>query len=95
MDKYLRLPKVKYSALPWATFVILYTEWCVLIIDEFGASLHTQLSVELLKLFYSTMNVLGAQLIISTHDTNLLRKDLLRRDQIWFAEKSAEGISDL
>lgn len=67
----------------------------VLIIDEFGASLHTQLSVELLKLFYSTMNVLGAQLIISTHDTNLLRKDLLRRDQIWFAEKSAEGVSDL
>ena len=67
----------------------------VLIIDEFGASLHTQLSVELLKLFYSTMNVLGAQLIITTHDTNLLRKDLLRRDQIWFAEKSSEGASDL
>lgn len=67
----------------------------VLIIDEFGTSLHTQLSVELLKLFYSTMNVLGAQLIITTHDTNLLRKDLLRRDQIWFAEKSSEGVSDL
>ena len=67
----------------------------VLIINEFGTSLHTQLSVELLKLFYSTMNVLGAQLIITTHDTNLLRKDLLRRDQIWFAEKSSEGASDL
>lgn len=67
----------------------------VLIIDEFGTSLHTQLSMELLKLFHSTMNVLGAQLIITTHDTNLLRKDLLRRDQIWFAEKSPEGASDL
>ncbi len=67
----------------------------VLIIDEFGTSLHTQLSVELLKLFHSTMNTLGAQLIITTHDTNLLRKDLLRRDQIWFAEKSPEGASDL
>lgn len=67
----------------------------VLIIDEFGASLHTQLSVELLKLFYSTMNGSGAQLIITTHDTNLLCKDLLRRDQIWFAEKSSEGASDL
>lgn len=67
----------------------------VLVIDEFGTSLHTQLSIELLKLFYSTMNVLGAQLIITTHDTNLLRKDLLRRDQIWFAEKSSEGASDL
>ncbi len=67
----------------------------VLIIDEFGTSLHTQLSVELLKLFHSAMNTLGAQLIITTHDTNLLRKDLLRRDQIWFAEKSPEGASDL
>lgn len=67
----------------------------VLIIDEFGTSLHTQLSVELLKLFYSTINASGAQLIITTHDTNLLRKDLLRRDQIWFAEKSVEGVSDL
>lgn len=67
----------------------------VLVIDEFGTSLHTQLSVELLKLFYSTMNTLGAQLIITTHDTNLLRKDLLRRDQIWFAEKSSDGASDL
>ena len=67
----------------------------VLVIDEFGASLHTQLSVELLKLFYSTMNSAGAQLIITTHDTNLLRKDLLRRDQIWFAEKNSEGVSDL
>lgn len=67
----------------------------VLIIDEFGASLHTQLSIELLKMFYSPLNVGGAQLIVTTHDTNLLRKDLLRRDQIWFAEKSPEGISDL
>lgn len=67
----------------------------VLVIDEFGASLHTQLSMELLRLFYSPLNVTGAQVIITTHDTNLLRKDLLRRDQIWFSEKSIEGVSDL
>lgn len=67
----------------------------ILIIDEFGTSLHTQLSIELLKLFYSTMNASYAQLIITTHDTNLLRKDLLRRDQIWFIEKTSKGVSDL
>lgn len=67
----------------------------VLIIDEFGTSLHTQLSMELLRLFYSTMNTSGAQLVLATHDTNLLRKDLLRRDQIWFTEKSPEGTSTL
>ena len=41
------------------------------------------------------MNLYGAQLIMSTHDTNLLRKDLLRRDQIWFVEKDKLGSSDL
>ena len=67
----------------------------VLIVDEYGASLHTQLSLKLINLFHSKMNLYGAQLIMSTHDTNLLRKDLLRRDQIWFVEKDKLGSSDL
>ena len=65
-----------------------------LIVDEFGASIHTKLSIELIRLFQSKLNN-EAQLIVATHDTNLLRKDLFRRDQIWFVEKSAEGVSDL
>lgn len=67
----------------------------VLVVDEFGASLHTQLSIELINLFHSRMNQSGSQLIMTTHDTNLLRRDLLRRDQIWFVEKSNKGCSDL
>lgn len=65
-----------------------------LIIDEFGASIHTKLALELVRVFQSKLNN-GAQLIIATHDTNLLRKDLLRRDQIWFTEKDEFGVSDL
>lgn len=65
-----------------------------LIIDEFGTSLHTKLSVELLKIFQSSLNR-EAQLVIATHDTNLLRGELLRRDQIWFTEKDSYGVSDL
>lgn len=67
----------------------------VLIIDEFGMSLHTKLSIELIKLFSAVINPHCAQLIFTTHDTNLLRKDLLRRDQIWFTEKNEKGVSDL
>lgn len=67
----------------------------VLVIDEFGMSLHTKLSIELIKLFSAIANPHCAQLIITTHDTNILRKDLLRRDQIWFTEKSEQGVSDL
>lgn len=65
-----------------------------LLIDEFGASFHTKLSIELIKIFQSSLNK-NAQLIITTHDTNLLRGELLRRDQIWFAEKNGFGASDL
>lgn len=65
-----------------------------LLIDEFGASLHTKLSLELIKIFQSSLNK-DAQLIITTHDTNLLRGELFRRDQIWFAEKNEYGVSDI
>ena len=67
----------------------------ILIIDEFGTSLHTKLSKEFLRLFQSSLNLFGAQLIVTTHDTNLLHRDLLRRDQIWFTEKDLYGVSDL
>jgi len=33
------------------------------------------------------INTKQAQLIFTTHDTSLLGQKLLRRDQIWFAEK--------
>ena len=37
----------------------------------------------------------GAQLIVATHDPLLLDLTLLRRDQIWLTEKTAEGESYL
>lgn len=76
---------------PWFDTII---NGGTLMIDEFGASLHTHLSLELIKIFQSTLNN-DAQLIITTHDTNLLRGDLLRRDQIWFTEKNKLGETDL
>ena len=36
-----------------------------------------------------------AQLIFSTHDTNLLNTDLFRRDQIWFTQLNEERATDL
>lgn len=66
----------------------------VLIVDEFGSSLHPCLTIELLKLFQRPENK-NAQLILATHDTSLLRKEILRRDQIWFVEKDSMGASEL
>jgi len=67
----------------------------ILIIDELDASLHSKLTTELLKVFQSNINLKNAQLIFASHDTNLLRNDLFRRDQIWFTEKDEFGATDL
>ena len=68
----------------------------ILIVDELCSSLHTQACEAVLALFSRPeTNPKGAQLIATTHDTNLLRSPLLRRDQIWFIEKDGEGASHL
>lgn len=66
-----------------------------LVIDELDTSLHPLLVAEFIKLFQrGATNGLGAQLIMSTHDTSLLGRhggdELLRRDQVWFAQKDHE-----
>ncbi len=40
-------------------------------------------------------NPRNAQLIFTTHDTNLLNASLFRRDQIWFTQKDSFGASEL
>ena len=66
------------------------------IIDELDASLHTLASEAVLGLFCShETNPKGAQLIATTHDTNLLASPMLRRDQVWFTEKDAYGATVL
>ncbi len=65
-------------------------------IDELDASLHTAAAEEVLALFCSrTTNPHGAQLIATTHDTQLLQSPLLRRDQVWFVEKDMSGASQI
>ena len=69
----------------------------VLIVDELDTKLHHLLNVFLIDLFNDpTQNKNNAQLIFSTHNTNLLDQDLFRRDQIWFTEKNPDlGSTDL
>ncbi len=67
----------------------------ILIIDEIDASLHTQACELMIALFSSkTFNQQGAQIIVTTHDTNLLNSSFVRRDQVWFCEKGADGSSE-
>lgn len=67
-----------------------------LIVDEFGAKLHTLLLERIISLFNTQSgNNRNAQLLVTLHDTNLLSSNLLRRDQIWFTQKSGRGESSL
>lgn len=64
----------------------------VFVIDELDASLHTHLAQLVISIFTDKrINKKGAQLIFSTHDTNLLSSGILRRDEIWITEKDRTG----
>lgn len=64
-----------------------------LIIDEFNNKLHPLLQKYLIDIFYNEDT--AGQLIYTTHDTFLLDKQYMRRDQIWFTEKNDSGESNL
>jgi AAA15 family ATPase/GTPase len=67
-----------------------------LIIDEFDSKMHPLLTSKIISLFNSSeTNPRNAQLIFTTHDTNLLNAGLFRRDQIWFTQKDRYGATEL
>lgn len=76
-----------------ALFLLQQESETVIFLDELDRRLHPLLS----RYFVETAincRTRSNQLIFTTHDTNLLDLDLLRRDEIWFVEKNKNGISD-
>ncbi len=69
----------------------------IIIVDELEKSMHPSLVKFIVKLFNNeNINKANSQLIFTTHATNLLDLELLRRDQIWFTEKNPDnGVSEL
>lgn len=66
----------------------------VLLCDEIDASLHPELSAQLIKLFQDpTVNPSGAQLIFTAHDATLLNS--LNRDEVWLTEKTNGLVTSL
>jgi AAA15 family ATPase/GTPase len=64
----------------------------IMLIDEIENSLHPKLVEYIIQIFNASAK---AQLIFSTHNTNLLDLNKLRKDQIWFVNKKENGGSDL
>ena len=71
------------------------TEGAVYFIDEIDRSLHPILVKEFLEFFLKSCDAGLRQIIVTTHESNLLDQDLLRRDEIWFAEKDQTAATRL
>ncbi len=70
----------------------------LLVVDELDRSLHTTLTRHFVEEFLDLCEARadsGAQLIFTTHDTNLLNGRLLPPASIWFVEKDHGGASHL
>jgi AAA15 family ATPase/GTPase len=68
----------------------------VFVIDELDRSMHTLLTRQLLESYLASRDASSrSQLIFTTHDVLLMDQDLLRRDEMWVAERDAQGQSQL
>lgn len=71
-------------------------EGALLVSDELDAKLHPKLLKYLIRLFTDKgTNPNGAQLIFTSHDMTTMNSSIFRRDEIWFAARSASGSASL
>lgn len=67
----------------------------ILVVDEIENVIHPNLLKAIIDKFYNKENnPLNAQLICTTHNTNLIEKDI-RRDEIWLVDRDSYGQSYL
>ncbi|MGD9895653.1 MAG: ATP/GTP-binding protein [Candidatus Methylacidiphilaceae bacterium] len=68
----------------------------VYLIDELDRSLHTLLTRRLLEAYLAgCSHTTRSQLLFTTHDVLLMDQQLLRRDEMWVAERGTAGASQL
>lgn len=78
---------------PWMDIL---SKGMTVFVDELHDNLHPLMVRFLVSLFHNPkINVNGAQLIFTTHDTTVLNQKFLRRDQVWFVEKKKDNSSRL
>ena len=64
----------------------------IFICDEIETHLHPSIVLEIINAFVKN-TAQKSQIIFTTHDTDLLDLDIIRRDQIWFTELKPENRS--
>lgn len=68
----------------------------VFVVDELDRSIHPNLMERILQDYLSSIGEESrCQLIFTTHDTNLLDQQTIRRDEAWLVERDTDGASSL
>ena len=63
-------------------------------VDEIETSIHYELLAYFIKLFLANSEG-TSQLLMTTHDINLLNEDFIRRDVVWFTDKNEVGATQI
>ncbi len=63
-------------------------------VDEIETSIHYELLSYFIKLFLANSEG-SSQILMTTHDINLLNEDFIRRDIIWFTDKNEVGATQI
>ena len=66
----------------------------VFVVDEIERSIHPMMIKELIRKISSDTSAQG-QLIFTTHESCLLDQEILRTDEIWFAQKDKNGATHM
>lgn len=67
----------------------------VYIMDEINRSLHPKLTVQFVKKYFANAKDRRIQLVTTTHETRIMSHDIVRRDEIWIADKNADDSTKL
>lgn len=67
----------------------------VYIMDEINRSLHPKLTVQFVKKYFANAKERRIQLVTTTHESRIMSHDLVRRDEIWIADKNDDDSTKL
>lgn len=76
-----------------ALLYCVYSRECTCLIDDYSLHLHTNLAYTFLN--FILKEDLKGQLLLTSHNTKLLSKDLFRQDEIYFMNKNKESKASL
>ena len=75
--------------------VLLTVKNKVFVIDEISRCMHPLLTIKFVEMFLKLAKDRNVQLIVTTHETRLMKHEFLRRDEVWICDNNDDGSSKL